>query len=250
MTVIEGVSFTLGTLAVVTYLDKDRVKYGTYYMWRHIGTSTFVFGSALIAWRVKINICGVEGYGFFACFIVAALSFLMSMLSLPFFEFKYEKDRIINWQEVKSVFFNGHYVFMILITFFVGAAISFHNFWEFWYLDGLDASPLVMGAAALVRRPIVAMVISISPYVIKRVGEINTLCITLLFFTCSFLALSFIRVYWYVLLIDTLPSSAFAFARCALMVHFSKAGSKASSGVIIGKLIESTLMIQYREFYT
>ena len=137
-------------------------------------------------------------------------------------------------------FFKGHYVYMVLITFFVGAAVSFHIFWEFWYLDGLQASPLVMGAAALVRRPLVAVVISISPYVIKRIGEINTLCITLLFFTCSFLALSFTRVYWYVLLIDILPSSAFAFARCALMVHFSKAGSKASSGVIIGELIENS----------
>ena len=105
MTVVEGVSFTLGTLAVVTYLDKERIKYGAYYMWRHIGTSAFIVSSALIAWRVKIKICGVEGYGFFVSFIVAALCFLMAMMSLPFFEFKYEKNRIINWQEVKSVFF-------------------------------------------------------------------------------------------------------------------------------------------------
>ncbi len=235
LTFLDGTTFALVSLATITYLGNDRVKYGAYFMWRHVGSSTLLAVAAVLAWGVRINICGLEGYGYVASFLFAVCFVFLSLLSIPFFEFKYETDRTINWKDFKSAVFNSHYIFMYVLTFYVGACVAFQVFWEFWYLDGLDASPLVMGAAALVRRPVLATFLFTSCYVIERIGDLNTLCISFLLFTIAFIGLSFTRIYWYVLAIDTLHSAGYGLAKCAFMVHFSKAGSKASSGVIFGK---------------
>ena len=235
ITFLEGVAFPLASLATISYLEEKRSRYGAYYMFKHFGTSTLLVLSAVLAWTVRITICGKEGYGYFLSFIVAATFLTLAMLSLPFFEFKYETDRTIDWTEVKSILFNGHYVYMFIMTFYLGACVAFQIFWEFWYLDGLDASPLVMGGAAMVRRPFLAAFIYTSCYVIEKIGDLNTICISFVLFSVAFLALSCTRIYWYVLAIDTVHSAAYGLAYSAFTVHFSKAGSKASSGVILGK---------------
>lgn len=234
---LEGIVFSLSSLATIFYLGKERVKYGTYYMWRHVGTTTLIVSAAICAWAIKIEICGHEGFGYFISFILASFFLLLSLLSLPYFEYKYETGHTVNWKEVKSVIFNGHYVYMLMMTFYLGACAAFQIFWEFWYLDGLKADPLIMGLAALIRRPILALFLFISSYVIKKIGDLNTMCVSLLLFVVAFLALSFTRLYWYVLLIDTFQSSAYGLGKSAFLVHFSKAGSKSSSGTIIGKFL-------------
>ena len=235
ITFLEGVAFPLASLATITYLDNERTRYGAYYMWKHFGTSSFIGISAILAWGIKITICGKEKYGFHISFLVAAVFLTLSMLSIPFFDFKYETNRTIDWSEVKSVVFNGHYLFMFFMIFYLGACVAFQIYWEFWYLDGLQASPLIMGGAALVRRPFLAAFIYASCYVIKTIGELSTLVISFLLFGVAFLALSLSRIYWYVLAIDMLHSAGYGLAYSSFTVHLSKAGSKASSGVILGK---------------
>ena len=242
---LEGIVFALSSLATIFYLGKERVKYGTYYMWRHVGTTTLIVTSAICAWGIKIEICGHEGFGYFVSFILASFFLLLSLLSLPYFEYKYETDHTINWVEVKSVIFNAHYIYMLMMALYLGACASFQIFWEFWYLDELEADPLIMGLAALIRRPILALFLFISSHVIKKIGDLNTMCVSLLLFAIAFLALSFTRIYWYVLLIDTLQSSAYGLGKSAYMVHFSKAGSKSSSGTIIGKFRTRLKYLKY-----
>ena len=245
VTFLEGVAFPLASLATISYLGENRAKYGAYYMYKHCGSSCFVCIGAVLAWAIRVKICGKEGYGYFASFILATVFLALSMLSLPFFHFEYETDRIINWEEVKGVLFNGHYVYMFMMTFYLGVCVAFSIFWEFWYLDGLEANPLVMGGAVLVRRPILAAFIFMSCYVIQKLGELHTICISFLLFTVAFLALSFTRIYWHVLAVDTLHSAGYGLAYSAFTVHFSNAGSKASSGVILGKFLNKLLSLVY-----
>ena len=237
ITFVEGVAFPLASLATITYLGDKRARYGTFYMWKHFGTSSLVGISAVLAWKIRTSICGEEGYGYFASFLLSTVFLALSMLSLPFFKFNYETNRTIDWKELKGVLFDFHYIYMFMMTFYLGVCVAFSVFWEFWYLDGLAANPLVMGGAALVRRPFLAVFIFTSCYVIQKIGELNTICISFLLFTFAFFALSFTRIYWYVLAVDTLHSAGYGLAYSAFTVHFSKAGSKASSGVILGEFL-------------
>ena len=229
------VSHSLSNLATITFLGKERVKYGYYIMWQQIGMGILTFTSAFLTYTVRINICNHREYGYFVCFLIAGFFLLMSLISLPVFEYEYESDHVINWNEVKSIVFRGHYILMYMTTFCVGAAVSFQTFWEFWYLDGLEAGPLIMGTATAIRRSLLAIFLFVSPRVMKKIGDLFTLCIALLLFTMAFFAMSFTRIYWYVLAIDFLHAAAYGLSSSALTVHFSKAGSKAISGTILGK---------------
>ena len=236
LTFLQCIAVSLSSLAAITFLGNERVKFGVYFMWAHVGTGIVTFISALLAWAIRVNICGNRPYGYFASFLTTAFFLLMSLLSLPVFKFKYESDRVINWKEVKSVVFSGHYIFMFVLTFYFGVCVAFQVFSEFWYLDGLGGGPLVMGVASLIRRSLLAVFMFISPYIMKKIGDLNTVCIAILLFMVAFFALSFTRVYWYVLAIDFFQSAGYGLSISGLTVHFSKVGSKASSGVILGKL--------------
>ena len=240
ITFLEGVVHSLANLATITHLDKHRNDFGSYYMWLPVGSAVSIVSASVAAWVVRIAICKQESYGYFAAFLVASFLVISSMISLQWFEFKYE-ERTINWDDVKQVVFDCHYIYIYLISFYAGVCASFQIYWEFWYLDMLHGSPLVMGGAALIRRPLLAISCLASGHVIRKIGDLYTISLAFLLFVISFLALSFTRVFWYVLAIDTLQAIAYGLEYTAFTVHLSKAGTKASSGVILGRMIYLSL---------
>ena len=139
-------------------------------------------------------------------------------------------------------------MFLMLITFlcslyysapvfvyrFKYLCLSFQIYLEFWYLDGLSASPLLIGGAALIRRPLVALSTLGSTYLIKRIGDLNTICFAFFLYFFSFLALSFTRIAWLVLIIDTLQAVADGISYCAFTVLFYNASSLENSSIILG----------------
>ena len=241
-TFLEGVVISLANIATITHLDEHRDDFGSYFMWLAVGSTVSIVTAAVLAWIIRIAICEQDDYGYFAAFLVASLLVLLSMLSLPWFEFKYEDDRTINWDDVKQVVFDCHYIYIYLMFFYVGVCVAFQIYWEFWYLSMLHASPLVMGGAALIRRPLLAVSCLFSGRVIRKIGDLYTISLAFLLVVISFLALSFTRVFWYVLAIDTLQAIAYGLLYTAFTVHISKAGTKASSGVVLGNYDLFTLI--------
>lgn len=236
LTLLEGILFSLISAATLSYLAENRNSYGLYFAWKHIGASTLLVLSGVTSWIVRIKICDRESYGYFTVFIISAFFIVLSKFSLAHFVFKYDDtDRKVNWSGVSNVLSNGHNVYIFILVFYIGVCVSFQFFWEFWYLDGLEASPLVMAGAGLVRRPLLAVCIFKSCKVMQKLGELPTVSIGFFLFTAAFLALSFVRVYWYVLAIDILHSVGFGLAYNALTIRLSKIGSNANIGLLLGK---------------
>ena len=169
--IFDVVTLTQGNLAVITYLKSERKGYGSYMMWWPIGAGLSISSTALVAYWVKINICGIEKYGYFIAFILAVFMSLLSTLSLPCFEFEYNEKKNFEWSGVKSDILNGHYIFMFVVLFYVGLCGTFQDYWEFWYLDGLSATPLLIAGAVSIRRPIIAMSGFASSYLIGKIGK-------------------------------------------------------------------------------
>ena len=224
-----------GNLATITYLKNEKESYGSFFMWAHIGSALSIASTAVFALWEKIYICGIENYGYFIAFILAGFMSLLSTLSLPWFKFEYNEKKNFEWSSVKSDVLNGHYIFMFVVLFYTGLCLTFQVYWEFWYLDGLSAGPLLIAGAVLIRRPILAMSTFSSSYFIRKIGDLKMVCVALFLYSMSFLALSFTRKPYLVLIIDTLQGAAFGFGYCALTVHFYKASSKENSGMILGK---------------
>ena len=243
--VFERVDLAQGNLATITYLKNEKENYGNFFMWSHIGGAFSIASTALFALWVKINICGVEKYGYFIAFIFGGVMSLLSTLSLPWFKFEYNEKKNFNWSGVKSDVLNGHHIFMFIVLFYTGLCMTFQVLWEFWYLDGLSASPLLLGGAVLIRRPIVAMSTFVSTHLIRKIGDLKTVCVALFLYSLSFLALSFTRKPWLVLMIDTLQGAAYGFSYCAFTVHFYKASSKENSNMILGKKWSTSKLFKY-----
>ncbi|CAB4024782.1 Hypothetical predicted protein [Paramuricea clavata] len=232
----ERVDLSLANLATITYIQGENASYGVYSMWAHIGCTLSIPSVAVLAWYIRINICGVEKYGYFISFIWGGIMFFLSMLSLPWFKFEYNEKKTINWSGVKADVFNAHYIFMFVVLFYAGLCLAFQSYWEFWYLDGLSASPLLIAGAVLVRRPILATSMFLSTRLIRKIDELKTICVALFLYACSYLALSFTRIAWLVIVIDTCQATAYGLSYCAFTVLFSKAASKENASVIFGLL--------------
>ena len=229
----------LANLATITYLKGENASYGVYFMWSNIGTALSICIIAGFAWFIRISICGVEQYGYFIAFIWGLIMTLLSMLSLPWFKYEYNKKKSFNWSGVKSDIFNAHYVFTFLVLFFTGLCVSFQTYWEFWYLDKLSASPLLLGGAVLIRRPLIALSTLGSSHLLRTIGDLKTVCVALFLYSSSFLALSFARIAWTVLFIDTFQAVANGINYCAFTVLFYKASSRENSSIILGKYVNS-----------
>ena len=232
----ERMNFSLANVATITYIQgENKTNYGDYPMWSHIGCALSIPSVALFAWYIQINICGVTKYGYFMVFILGGVMFLLSMLSLPWFTFEYHERKTFSWSGVKTSVLNAHYILMFVILFYTGMCLAFQTYWEFWYLDELSASPLLIGGSVLVRRPILAMSMYMSSHCVRKIGDLNTICVALLLYACSFLALSFTRIAWLVIVIDTSQATAYGLNYCAFIMLFSKAASKENSSVIFGE---------------
>ena len=242
-TFIVRIIISLQHLATITYLKEKRAWSGSYFMWEHIGGSVSLFAVGLLAAHFTLNICGVIGNGYYIAFVWASTSIMLSSFALPWFKYEYLEHRVMNWNEVKCVFCDTHYVFILIIGLFLGSCTSFQFTWEFWYIRELSGSPIIMGVAGLIRRPLVAVWFYLSGYLIQKVGDLKTIAVSLFLFFVSFLAISFINIPWLVLVVDILQAAGYGFSNTALNIHFSKPGSKASSAVILGRKLEFVILI-------
>ena len=187
ITFLEGVAQILANIATITHLDEHRDDFGSYYMWLAVGSTVSIVTAAVLAWIIRIVIiCEQDDYGYFAAFLVASLLVFLSILSLPWFEIKYEDDRTINWDDVKQVVFECHYIYIYLMFFFVGVCVAFQIYWEFLYLSMLHASLFVMGGAALIHRPLLAVSCLFSGRVIRKIGDLYAISLAFLLFVISF----------------------------------------------------------------
>ena len=166
----DRADLALANLATITYLKDDRSSYGAYYLWTNIGCTFSISFVAVLAWFIKIYICENETAGYFTAFVCGGFMTLLSMVSLPWFKFEYNEKRSFNWSGVKSDVFNAHYIFILAVVFYNGLCLSFQVYWEFWYLDGLSASPLLLAGAVVIRRPLVALSTLASSYLIRKIG--------------------------------------------------------------------------------
>ena len=162
-------------------------------------------------------------------------SSLVSSFAVPWFKYEYLEHRVVNWTEVKCVFSDIHYVFLLSLGLFLGSLCTFQVYWQFWYVSELSGSPTIMGVAGLIRRLLVAAWFYLSGHLIERIGDLKTIAVSLFLFSVSFLAISLIVIRWLVLVVDILQAAGYAFSYTGLNNHFSKPGSKARSAVIFGK---------------
>ena len=228
---------TMLKVSVASYVTRIGGNFGAYHCWIDIGAILSVFTAGMLASScTTYDICGKRDHGYFVTLIVSASFLSFALGTLPWMTFEYLDYRVINWPEVKGVVFDPHYIVMMAMAYFVGFCHAFPVRWEFWYIDQLSGGPVLMAVDGFTRRLFVLLCFYVSGKFIEKFGELETVAVSLFLYALGFLALSFIRIAWLVLVVDIFYAAGFAFSLSSLVVHFSKAATKASSATIQGEL--------------
>lgn len=233
--VVERATGVLLNVATVTYLKNERANYGSFYFWAQMGAGLSLLLVGLLASKFKYVICEHVKDGYFVAFYVTALTTTLSLFAMPWIKYEYLEKRVIDWVEVKNIFAQGHYQFILVLSFYFGCCFAYQHHWEYYYIAELNGGPTIMGIGGLIRRPFVAIWFMFSGQLIRRIGELQTLAITVFIYGVAMMSLSLITIPWLVLVVDVFQSAGFAFSYSALTIHFSKAASKSSSGAVQGK---------------
>ena len=233
---LRRLTLTFLTVATMTHLQNDKTKFGFYACWGEIGAGMSLFLVGVLLSQVRHFHCGELVPSYFISFLCAAGFQCFTLVSLPWLKFEYLERRVVNFAEVKKIIWNPHYLLMLLICAHVGLCTSFQFRWEFWYMENLGATPLVIAVGGLIRRSIVAVWFLLSRSIIDRLGELYVIAISLFTFAASFAALAFIGKSWLVIVFDSFQAIGYVLVYSSFVVHFSKVGSKASSAAMQGKV--------------
>ena len=233
---LRRLTLTFLTVATMTHLQNDKTKFGFYACWGEIGAGMSLFLVGILVTQVRHFHCGELVPSYFISFLCAAGFQCFTLVSLPWLKFEYLERRVVNFAEVKKIIWNPHYLLMLLICAHVGLCTSFQFRWEFWYMENLGATPLVIAVGGLIRRSIVAVWFLLSRSIIDRLGELYVIAISLFTFAASFAALAFIGKSWLVIVFDSFQAIGYVLVYSSFVVHFSKVGSKASSAAMQGKV--------------
>ena len=198
----------------------------------------------MLTFHIFIEICEKFAHGYVMVFPWSASWLGLSLLSIPWIIFEYLHYRVVDWAEVKGILSDGHYVVMLLIACFCSVCFSFQVRRENWYVLELGGSRVVIGTSGLLRRAFIAVSLSISGIVMDAFGQLKTVSFALFLYALAFLSFLLIQTPWLILVVDDFQSAAFALSYSSLAVHFSKAGSKASSAIIQGK--DAIFRVQWR----
>ena len=225
----KRLTVTLLTVAAMTHLNQDKSKFSYYACWGEIGSGLALFIVGMSISDILHSVCGnmVPEYVVIFFFVVGYQ--ILTLFTLPFMNFEYLDHRVLEYSEVKKVLTTFHCILILIICGHSGWCSAFQVRWEFWYMQKLGGSSVVMAVGGLLRRPVVAVWFFLSRRIIDYFGELKLVALALFIFAASFVGLAFIENAWLVILFDNFQAAAYVLAFGSFVVHFSNIGSKASA---------------------
>ena len=231
---LKRLTVTLITVAAMTHLKQDKSKFGYYACWGEIGGGLALFIVGMSLNHILHYVCGKQESDYVVIFFFVVGFQVLTIGTLLFMKFEYLEHGVIDYKEVKKVLTNPHYILILVVCCHSGLCSAFQARWEFWYIEKLGGNSVVMAVAGLLRRPIVAIWFLLSRVIISRFGELRVIAFSLLIFASSFIALAFIRNAWLVIFFDNFQAASYVLSFTSFVVHFSKAGSEASTAFFQG----------------
>ena len=232
----KKLTVTLITVAAMTHLKQDKSKFGHYACWGEIGAGLALFIVGMSLSQILHSVCShmVPDYAVIFFFVVGYQ--FLTLFTLPLMNFEYFDHRMVDYNEVKKVFKTFHYVLILIICCHAGWCSAFQTRWEFWYMEKLGGSSVVMAVGGLLRRPFVAVWFLLSRRIIEYFGELKVIALALFIFSGSFVGLAFIENAWLVILFDNFQAAAYVLAFSSFVVHFSNVGSETSIAFFRGNV--------------
>ena len=229
---MKNLSVNLTAAATMIQNKDDKEKPGYYGCCGELGAGISLFVVGVLAGRIFHLVCGEKLPSYAIAFLYAAAVQCLTLLALPWMKYEYREKQAVNYDEIKRVLQNPHYILILFTCAHAGFCSAFQYRWEFWYIKQLGGRPLIMAVSGLLRRTVVGFWFILSGGIIRKLGELNVIAISQFIFAATFAALAFMENAWFVILLDNFQAASSVLTHASIVIHMSKAGSEASSAFL------------------
>ena len=222
----------LADSALLENLDStESTNYGRFRMWENFGQIILYLIISPVAKSNTVRVCGViqDDYGLtmFPFSTVLLVAFIMGLM----IDFKQDELRTTNTyttktekqnSSLKDVFLNLHNIALIAIILYLGIVDGIFCNFMFWYLTDIDSSQatLVMGVAGASRNIAAAFALGSSGIVIRKLGILNTVDLSLAIYVAAFVIYGLLRNPWLAIIPEVMQYLAYGVSNPACIVHF------------------------------
>ena len=224
----------LADSALLENLDStESINYGRFRMWGNFGQVILYLIVSPVAKSNTVRVCGViqDDYGLtmFLFSTVLLVAFVMGLI----IDFKQDelmtKDSYTNKREIqesslKDVLLNLHNIAFILIMLYLGIIDGIFCNFMFWYLTDIDSSQAtwIIGVAGASRNIAGAFAFGSSGIVIRKLGVLNTVNLSLAIYVAAFVIYGLLTNPWLTIIPDAMQFFAFGVSMPACVVYFKE----------------------------
>ena len=225
---------SLANSALLENLDNtEATNYGKFRMWGNFGQIIVYLIVSPVAKSNTVRVCGViqDDYGLtmFLFSTVLLVAFIMGLM----IDFKQDELRTTNTYTTKSekqksslkdVLLNLHNIALIAIILYLGIVDGIFCNFMFWYLTDIDSSQatLVMGVAGASRNIAAAFALGSSGIVIRKLGILNTVNLSLAIYVAGFVIYGLLRNPWLAIIPEVMQYFAYGVSMPACIVYFKE----------------------------
>ena len=231
---LESPAFTLADAALLEHLGEERRYYGKQRLWGSLGFGIFSFIVGILLEKSRHMVCGEPYTDYMICFCVFAIIMVLTLFTSTKFQFEYNSTSHAG-TSVLSALCNVHYCSCLIAACFMGFGHGMsHNFIN-WFLEDLGGSKTLMGVAVICRSLADLTMFFVAGFVIKLVGQIKMMCMSLFCYGVIFTSYSMLENSWSVLPIELLNGITYAAAWSACTSYMAGASTADAVTTIQGK---------------
>ncbi|XP_067134754.1 major facilitator superfamily domain-containing protein 6-like [Centruroides vittatus] len=237
--VSSGVITSLSDAACYELLDERNDLYGKQRLWGTVGWGLFSLFTSFLNDFVTGD-SPEKNYS--ASFYMLVALMILDLIILINSNIKNAKFSQTSLKNVCVLFSQIRVVIFIITVFIIGALTGLHWSYFFWYMTDLKADQLIMGLALGVESFLGELpFFFFAGIIIKKLGHVNTINLTLLCFSIRYLLYSVINNPWFVLPVELLQGPTFGIFYTA-MTSYAKVvapvGTEATMQGILGGIFE------------
>ena len=225
---------SLADSALLENLDStESTNYGRFRMWGNFARIILCLIVSPIAKSNTVRVCGViqDDYGL-TMFLFSTVMLVAFVLGLMI-DFKqdelrttdsYTSKREIQESHLKDVLLNLDNIAFIVMILYLGIVDGTFNSFMFWYLTDIDASQAtwVMGVAEASRNIAGAFAFGTSGIVIRKLGVLNTVNLSLVIYVAAFVIYGLLTNLWLAIIPEVMQFFAFGVSLPACIVYFKE----------------------------
>ena len=225
---------SLADSALLENLDSsESTNYGRFRMWGNFARIILCLIAVPVAKSNTVRVCGViqDDYGLtmFLFSTVLLVAFVMGLM----IDFKQDELRTtdaytskieIQESNLKDVLLNLVNIAFIVIILYLGIVDGIFNSFMFWYLTDIDASQAtwVIGVAEASRNIAGAFAFGSSGIVIRKLGVLNTVNLSLAIYVAAFVIYGLLTNSWLAIIPEVMQFFAFGVSMPACIVYFKE----------------------------